>query len=132
MVEWVVYALYLINNCPNLERLQITFLKSNVSNSKAVVKRVIHQLRSQGLPHSALKQLKRVDIKLMLFSELAMEFVKYVLSSATVLEIISIVTCAKFSQRGMEIMEEVKQFPQSSPIVEFIYKEVDHIYFDIL
>ncbi|XP_059290382.1 uncharacterized protein LOC132043939 [Lycium ferocissimum] len=117
MVKWAAYALHLISNCPNLERLRFTFLKCDAS--KNVVERFIHQLRSQGMPNSTLKQLKRVDIKLSLFSELEMEFVKYVLSSATVLEIISIVTCAEFSQRGMKMMEEIKQFPPPSLNVMF-------------
>ncbi|XP_060210357.1 uncharacterized protein LOC132637260 [Lycium barbarum] len=119
---WGAAKSYCFKNTPLLEEIirgQTSlycfiseFLKCDAS--KNVVERFIHQLRSQGMPNSALKQLKRVDIKLSLFSELEMEFVKYVLSSATVLEIISIVTCAEFSQRGMKMMQEIKQFPPSS------------------
>ncbi|KAK4338126.1 hypothetical protein RND71_042613 [Anisodus tanguticus] len=126
LAQWAAYALHLISNCPNLESLHFMFCEYIVS--KDVVERFIHQLRSQGIPHSALKQLKRLNIKLNLFFELGMEFVKYVLSSAPALEIICITTCAEFSHRRMEMMEEMKQFPLSSPSVEFIYKEVDHIH----
>ncbi|XP_055820819.1 F-box/FBD/LRR-repeat protein At1g13570-like isoform X2 [Solanum dulcamara] len=124
VIQQAAYALHLISNCPNLERLRLMFHMCN--SSKHVVECFIHHLRLQTKPLSALNQLKRVDVKLMLFSKLEMEFVQYVLLSATALEIICIVTCVKFSQRGMKMMEKMKQ---SSPNVEFIYKEVDYITF---
>ncbi|KAK4338125.1 hypothetical protein RND71_042612 [Anisodus tanguticus] len=125
LAQWAAYALHLISNCPNLERLHFIFCE--YIPYKDVVEHFIHQLRSQGMPHSALKQLKRLDIKLTLFLELEIELVKYVLSSAPALEIICISASAQFSQRGMKMMEEMKQFAQSSSNLEFIYKGLDHI-----
>ncbi|KAJ8526658.1 hypothetical protein K7X08_029135 [Anisodus acutangulus] len=125
LAQWAAYALHLISNCPNLERLHFIFCE--YIPYKDVVEHFIHQLRSQGMPHSALKQLKRLDIKLTLFLELEIELVKYVLSSAPALEIICISASAQFSQGGMKMMEEMKQFAQSSSNLEFIYKGLDHI-----
>ncbi|XP_059277621.1 F-box/FBD/LRR-repeat protein At1g13570-like [Lycium ferocissimum] len=113
-VEWVAYALYLINRCPNLERLQIT--------SFGLDDPVLHILRSQEMPHSPLTQLKSVDMILMQDNKAEMEFLKYVLSSASALEKVCVVTRERLSHRRMAMMEEMKQFPRASPNVECLYK----------
>ncbi|KAK4364830.1 hypothetical protein RND71_016188 [Anisodus tanguticus] len=56
----------------------------------------------------SLKRLKSVDLDLMQCNEVEMEFLKYVLSSATALEKICVVTSAEFSHRGIKMMEEMK------------------------
>lgn len=112
------------------------FLKSYAS--KYLVEPVVHLLRAQGMSHSALKQLKRVDMKFIQAHEPEIEFLKYVLSVATALEKICVQTYVeyKFTKvyeiereefMGMKMMEEMKQFSRASPKVEFIYEEVYHI-----
>ncbi|XP_059290383.1 F-box/FBD/LRR-repeat protein At1g13570-like [Lycium ferocissimum] len=84
-LEWTAYALYLISNCPNLERLQLTvrFSSSDLKQAELLLlflqtinlnfsfftfskcyasqdpsERVIYFMHSQGMLHSALKQQK--------------------------------------------------------------------------
>ncbi|WMV43094.1 hypothetical protein MTR67_036479 [Solanum verrucosum] len=79
------------------------------------------QSQEMTMTHSAMKQLKSVDMTLMWVNKTEMEFLKHVLAYATALEKIYIATSAEIRHRGMKMMEEMKRFPRASPNVEFIY-----------
>ncbi|KAH0645531.1 hypothetical protein KY290_034319 [Solanum tuberosum] len=68
------------------------------------------------MTHSAMKWLKSVDMTLMYWvNKTETEFLKHVLAYATALEKIYIATSADIRHRGMQMMEEMKQFPRASP-----------------
>ncbi|PHT58770.1 hypothetical protein CQW23_01133 [Capsicum baccatum] len=127
-VKGAAFMLDLINCCPNIERLTIANL----------VEPIVRLLRAQGMPHTSLKQLKRVDMKFLLAHEPEIELLKYVLSVAASLEKLCVQTYMSYVMKnvydvermeefvGMKMMVRMTQFPRAMPNVEFVYEEVYH------
>lgn len=77
-------------------------------------------LRSQKTSQ-CLTKLKAVKMQLFCGIESEMEFVKYLLASATALEEIAITPHAgSITDGGESILNELKQYPRASPRVEII------------
>lgn len=78
-------------------------------------------LRAQKSSDCLLAQLKTVDMLLFSGVEPEMEFVKYLLASATGLEEMAILPHAgSVSDGGQSILNELKQFPRASAKAEII------------
>ncbi|PIN14159.1 hypothetical protein CDL12_13216 [Handroanthus impetiginosus] len=107
-------AICFIRRCPNLQGLKITAFTFEVVDS------VADFLRSQKTSDS-LTQLKAVKMQLFCGIESEMEFVKYLLASATALEEMTITPHAgSISDGGESILNELKQYPRASPRAEII------------
>lgn len=80
-------------------------------------------LRSQRSSES-FTQLKTVKMQLFSGIEAEMEFVKYLLASATALEEMAITPHAgSVTDGGESILNEIKQYPRASPSVEIFSSE---------
>ncbi|XP_051151677.1 F-box/FBD/LRR-repeat protein At1g13570-like isoform X2 [Andrographis paniculata] len=107
-------AICFIRSSPNLQRLNITAFTFDVVDS------VADFLRSQQSSES-LSQLKTVKMQLFSGIEAEMEFVKYLLASATALEELAITPHASsIADGGESILNELKQYPRASPSAEII------------
>lgn len=89
-----------------------------------MVEAVAEFLRAQKISDGSMTQLKTVDMQLFSGIESEMEFVKYLLASATALEEMAISPHAgSVSDGGESILNELKQFPRASPKAEIINSE---------
>ncbi|XP_009776581.1 F-box/FBD/LRR-repeat protein At1g13570-like [Nicotiana tabacum] len=117
-VEEVTCAVYLIKSCRKLE--QLTIECESVDN---IVEPVVQFLQAQSSSYGALK-LQRVHMNMFIGVEMEMEFVKFILASAPILEEIFIWNFAYLLPRpGAQIMDEIKQFSRASPNVEEVEVE---------
>lgn len=83
-------------------------------------------LRSQTSSES-LAHLKTVKMQLFSGIEAEMEFVKYLLASATTLEEMAITPHAgSITDGGESILNELKQYPRASPSAEIFSSENNH------
>ncbi|CAI9772289.1 unnamed protein product [Fraxinus pennsylvanica] len=113
-IEEIACVLCLIRSSPNLQKLKITAFTFDVVES------VGEYLRAQN-SSDCLAQLKTVDMLLFSGVEPEMEFVKYLLASATGLEEMAILPHAgSVSDGGESIMNELNQFPRASAKAEII------------
>lgn len=113
-------AICFIRSCPNLQRLKITAFSFDVVDS------VADFLRSQQTSES-LSQLKTVKMQLFSGIEAEMEFVKYLLASATALEEMTIIPYSNsVTDGGESILNEIKQYPRASPSAEITSSEKNH------
>lgn len=89
-----------------------------------VVEAVAEFLRSQKSSDCSLTHLKTVNMQLFSGAESEMEFVKYLLASATALEEMAISPHAgNVSDGGESILNKLKQFPRASPRAEIVNSE---------
>ncbi|KAL0312308.1 UNVERIFIED_CONTAM: F-box/LRR-repeat protein [Sesamum radiatum] len=110
-------AICFIRSCPNLQRLKITAFTFDVVDS------VADFLRSQTSSES-LSQLKTVKMQLFSGIEAEMEFVKYLLASATALEEMTITPHGgSITDGGESILNEIKQYPRASPSAAILSSE---------
>ncbi|KAL2490090.1 F-box/FBD/LRR-repeat protein [Forsythia ovata] len=117
-IEEISCALCLIRSSPSLQKLKITAFTFDV------VEAVAEFLRAQKSSDCSLTHLKTVNMQLFSGAESEMEFVKYLLASATALEEMSISPHAgNVSDGGESILNELKQFPRASPRAEIINSE---------
>ncbi|CAA2958251.1 F-box FBD LRR-repeat At1g13570-like [Olea europaea subsp. europaea] len=117
-IEEISCAICLIRSSPNLQKLKITAFTFDV------VEAVAEFLRAQKISDGSMTQLKTVDMQLFSGIESEMEFVKYLLASATALEEMAISPHAgSVSDGGESILNELKQFPRASPKAEIINSE---------
>lgn len=137
-------AICFIRSCPILQRLRITvssyaslnLIRNHVQEiceepnkpcctllqayTFEVVDSVASFLRSQEMSE-CLTQLKAVKMQLFCGNESEMEFMKYILASAAVLEEIAITPHPDSIMDGGEsILNELKQFPRASPRAAFV------------
>ncbi|XP_060185881.1 F-box/FBD/LRR-repeat protein At1g13570-like [Lycium barbarum] len=121
-VEEVSGAVYLITNCPKLQELSM-----DCDSVLDVVEPVVEFLEAQSITSfGAAKLLQKVEMCYFKGAEMQMEFMKFILASAPVLEKITMLMiphefllCA-----DTQMMEEkMKQFPRASPNVRFIFVE---------
>ncbi|KAG8382013.1 hypothetical protein BUALT_Bualt05G0032300 [Buddleja alternifolia] len=113
-------AICFIRSCTNLQRLKITAFTFEVVDS------VADFLRAQT-PTRSLTQLKAVKMQLFCGIESEMEFVRYILASATVLEKMAITPHpGTIDDGGESIVNELKQYPRASPKVEIISSDQKH------
>ncbi|KAI3468480.1 hypothetical protein Pfo_025143 [Paulownia fortunei] len=116
-IEETSCAICFIRSCPNLQRLKITAFTFDVVDA------VADFLRSQRSSES-LTQLKTVKMQLFSGIEAEMEFVKYLLASATALEELAITPHAgSVTDGGESILNELKQYPRASPSAEIFSSE---------
>ncbi|KAL2525336.1 F-box/fbd/LRR-repeat protein [Abeliophyllum distichum] len=121
-IEEISCALCLIRSSPNLQKLKVTAFTFDVVES------VGEYLREQKSSDCLLAQLKTVDMLLFSGVEPEMEFVKYLLASATGLEEMAILPHAgSVSDGGESILNELKQFPRASPKAEIINVKKDSL-----
>ncbi|CAI9759519.1 unnamed protein product [Fraxinus pennsylvanica] len=114
-IEEIACVLCLIRSSPNLQKLKITAFTFDVVES------VGEYLRAQKSSDCLLAQLKTVDMLLFSGVEPEMEFVKYLLASATGLEEMAILPhSGSVSDGGVSILNELKQFPRASAKAEII------------
>ncbi|EPS62140.1 hypothetical protein M569_12653, partial [Genlisea aurea] len=93
------------------------------ASSLGVVDSVADFLRSQKCSE-ALTQLKIVNMQLFSGIEAEMEFVKYLLASATSLEEMAITPHAgSVTDGGNLILDELKRYPRASPFAEIVSSE---------
>ncbi|PIN13613.1 hypothetical protein CDL12_13760 [Handroanthus impetiginosus] len=119
-IEEASCAICFIRSCPNLQRLKITAFTFDVVDS------VADFLRSQKSSES-FTQLKTVKMQLFSGIEAEMEFVKYLLASATALEEMAITPHAgSVTDGGESILNELKQYPRASPNAEIVSSEKNH------
>ncbi|MCD7459759.1 hypothetical protein HAX54_041869 [Datura stramonium] len=91
-----------------------------------VVEPVVQYLRDQSSLSGGMKLLQRVHMSMFSGFEMEMEFVRLILASAPILENISIWNYSYLLLRSSrEMMDEMKQFHQASPNIEFIFDEVE-------
>ncbi|KAL3844370.1 hypothetical protein ACJIZ3_001773 [Penstemon smallii] len=114
-IEETSCAICFIRSCPNLQRLKVTAFTFDVVGSVAEFLR--SQKRSESLTH-----LKTVKMQLFSGMESEMEFVKYLLASATALEEMAIIPHA-ITDGGVSIVNELKQYPRASPKAEIVSSE---------
>lgn len=120
-VEEVSIVIYLITSCPKLQKLTIEFGQMDYA-----VEPVVQYLRDQSSLSGIMKLLQRVHMSMFSGFEMEMEFVRLILASAPILEKISIWNYSNLLLRpGREMMDEMKQFYQASPNIEFIFDEVE-------
>ncbi|XP_057799065.1 F-box/FBD/LRR-repeat protein At1g13570-like isoform X1 [Salvia miltiorrhiza] len=113
-------AICFIRSCPNLQRLKITAFTFDVVDAVADFLR--SQTSSESLAH-----LKTVKMQLFSGIEAEMEFVKYLLASATALEEMAITPHAgSIADGGESILNELKQYPRASPGAEIFSSENNH------
>lgn len=113
-IEEMSCAICFIRSCPNLQRLKITAFTIDVVGS------VVEFLRSQKRTE-ALINLRSVKMQLFSGIEPEMEFVKYLLESATSLEEMAIAPHAgSITDGGESILNELKRYPRASPRAEII------------
>ncbi|KAK6158592.1 hypothetical protein DH2020_005906 [Rehmannia glutinosa] len=119
-IEETSCAICFIRSCPNLQRLKITAFTFDVVDS------VADFLRSQRSSES-LTQLKTVKMQLFSGIEAEMEFVKYLLASATALEEMTITPHAgSVTDGGESILNELKQYPRASPSAEIFSSDKNY------
>ncbi|KAL6533707.1 hypothetical protein OROHE_013540 [Orobanche hederae] len=117
-IEEISCAICFIRSCPNLQKLKITAFTLDVVDC------VADFLRSQRSPQS-LTELKTVKMQLFSGNDAEMEFVKYLLASATALEEMTITPHAgSIIDGGESILNQLKQYPRASPSVE-IFSHAD-------
>ncbi|KAL3818379.1 hypothetical protein ACJIZ3_004284 [Penstemon smallii] len=113
-IEETSCAICFIRSSPNLQRLKITAFTFDVVGS------VAEFLRSQKTSES-LTHLRTVKMQLFSGIESEMEFAKYILASATVLEELSITPHeGTITDGGESILNELKQYPRASPSAEIV------------
>ncbi|XP_073026286.1 F-box/FBD/LRR-repeat protein At1g13570-like isoform X1 [Primulina eburnea] len=113
-IQEIACAICFIRSSPNLQKLKITAFTSDVVDS------VSEFLRSQK-SSDTLTHLKTVTMQLFSGNESEMEFIKYLLSSATELEEMAIAPhSSSVLDGGESILNELKQFPRASPKAEII------------
>ncbi|KAL7122527.1 hypothetical protein ACP275_01G050300 [Erythranthe tilingii] len=116
-IEETSCAISFIRSCPNLQKLKITAFTFDVVDA------VADFLRSQRSSES-FTQLKTVKMQLFSGIEAEMEFVKYLLASATALEEMTITPHAgSVTDGGESILNEIKRYPRASPSVEIFNSE---------
>ncbi|KAL3651002.1 hypothetical protein CASFOL_007405 [Castilleja foliolosa] len=116
-IDEISCAICFIRSCPNLQKLKITAFTLDVVDS------VADFLRSQRSSES-LTQLRTVKMQLFSGMEAEMEFVKYLLASATALEEMTITPHAgSITDGGESILNELKQYPRASPSVAILSSE---------
>lgn len=116
-IEETSCSICFIRSCPNLQRLKITAFTFDVVGS------VAEFLRSQKGSESLIN-LKSVKMQLFSGIEPEMEFVKYLLASATSLEEMAIAPHAgSITDGGESILNELKRYPRASPRAEIISSE---------
>ncbi|CAI9775641.1 unnamed protein product [Fraxinus pennsylvanica] len=117
-IDEISCSLCLIRSSPSLQKLKITAFTFDV------VEAVAEFLRSQKSSDCSLTHLKTVNMQLFSGAESEMEFVKYLLASATALEEMAISPHAgNVSDGGESILNELKQFPRASPRAEIVNSE---------
>ncbi|XP_022871921.1 F-box/FBD/LRR-repeat protein At1g13570-like [Olea europaea var. sylvestris] len=117
-IDEISCALCLIRSSPSLQKLEITAFTFDV------VEAVAEFLRSQKSSDCSLTHLKTVNMQLFSGAESEMEFVKYLLASATALEEMAISPHAgNVSDGGESILNKLKQFPRASPRAEIVNSE---------
>lgn len=117
-VEEVSSALYLITSCRKLQELTIECEVVGI-----VVEPVIQFLRAKSISCGSMKLLQSVEICYFISFEMEMEFVKFILASAPVLEEIFIWNTGHF-HRGTHMMDEMRLFHRESPNVIFKFEEI--------
>ncbi|XP_009594964.1 F-box/FBD/LRR-repeat protein At1g13570-like [Nicotiana tomentosiformis] len=116
-VEQVSGAVYLITSCPKLQELTIDITVS----AGNVVEPVVQFLRAQSISCGVAKLLQRVEMSYFTGAETEMEFVRFILASAPVLEEILIWNVAHHFHRSTQMMDdEMKLFGRASPNVRII------------
>lgn len=119
-IEEASCAICFIRSSPNLQRLKITAFTFDVVDC------VADFLRSQQSSET-LSQLKTVKMQLFSGIEAEMEFVKYLLASATALEELAITPHSNsVTDGGESILNELKQYPRASPSAEIFSSEKNH------
>ncbi|KAH6804471.1 hypothetical protein C2S51_032718 [Perilla frutescens var. frutescens] len=112
-------AICFIRSCPNLQRLKITAFTFDVVDAVADFLR--SQTSSECLAH-----LKTVKMQLFSGIEAEMEFVKYLLASATTLEKMAITPHAgSITDGGESILNELEQYPRASPRARIFSSDSD-------
>ncbi|KAL8499522.1 hypothetical protein ACS0TY_022458 [Phlomoides rotata] len=107
-------AICFIGSCSNLQRLRIT------AYTFEMVEAVAHFLRSQKTS-KCMNKLKVVKMQRFCGMESEMEFIKFLLASATTLEQIAITPYeVSISDGGESILNELNKYPRASPSVEII------------
>ncbi|KAK4364829.1 hypothetical protein RND71_016187 [Anisodus tanguticus] len=118
-VKEVSGAVYLITSCPKLQNLAIECETVGI-----VVEPVIQFLQAQSIiSYGAVKLLQSVQMCYFTGFEMEMEFVKFILASAPVLEEIFIWNVVHHFHRGTQMIDEIKQSRRASPNVEFMFEE---------
>ncbi|GER39812.1 F-box/RNI-like superfamily protein [Striga asiatica] len=119
-IEEISCAICFIRSCPNLHRLKITAFTLDVVDS------VADFLRSQRSSET-FTQLRTVKMQLFSGTEAEMEFVKYLLASATALEEMTITPhTGSVTDGGESILKELKQYPRASPTAEIFSSEKNY------
>ncbi|KAG8375271.1 hypothetical protein BUALT_Bualt10G0083100 [Buddleja alternifolia] len=119
-IEETSCAICFIRSCPSLQKLKITAFTFDVVDA------VADFLRSQTRSES-LTQLKTVKMQLFSGIEAEMEFVKYLLASATALEEMAITPHAgSVTDGGESILNELKRYPRASPRAEIVSSDKMH------
>ncbi|XP_006365389.1 F-box/FBD/LRR-repeat protein At1g13570-like isoform X1 [Solanum tuberosum] len=114
-------AVYLISSCPKLQDLTLEFYQVWVGD---IVEPVVQLLRAQSSSYGVVK-LQRVRVNMFTGLEMEMEFMKFILASALVLEEIFIWNCTCFLFRSCkQMIDEMKEFRRASPNVEFTFEEI--------
>ncbi|XP_060207923.1 F-box/FBD/LRR-repeat protein At1g13570-like isoform X2 [Lycium barbarum] len=116
--EEVSGAVYLITSCPKLQELTI-----ECETVGTVVEPVMQFLRAQSVSCGVVKLLQSVQMCYFTGFEMEMEFMKFILACAPVLEEIFIWNVAQYFHRGTKMMDEIKQFCRVSPNVRFKFEE---------
>ncbi|KAL3361583.1 hypothetical protein AABB24_014449 [Solanum stoloniferum] len=115
-------AVYLITSCPKLQDLTLEFYQVGVGD---IVEPVVQLLRAQSSSSGAVK-LQKVQVNMFTGLEMEMEFMKFILASAPVLEEIFIWNCTRCLFRSCkQMIDEMKEFRRASPNVEFTFEEID-------
>ncbi|XP_059290379.1 uncharacterized protein LOC132043934 [Lycium ferocissimum] len=123
-VQEVSCVIYLITSCPKLQELTIECETMNTMND--VAEPIVQFLRDQSSLYGVMKMLQRVRMSTFGGLEMEMEFVRFILAYAPVLDKISIwnYSCLLI-QTGRRLTDKMKQFQRASPNVEIIVDEVD-------
>nr|XP_010325642.1 F-box/FBD/LRR-repeat protein At1g13570 isoform X1 [Solanum lycopersicum] len=119
--EVVSSAVYLITSCPKLQDLTIEFYPVG-----DIVEPAVQLLRPQSSSYGAMKLLQKVQVNMFTGLEMEMEFMKFILASAPVLEEVSIWNFTRFLFRlCKQMIDEMKEFRRASANVEFKFEEID-------
>lgn len=118
-VDVISSALYLITNFPKLQDLTIEFYPMGDS-----VEPIVQLLRAQSSSYSDVK-LQRVHANMFTGLEMEMEFMKFILASAPVLDEINLWNFKRYLFRsGKQMIDEMKEFHRATPSVEFRFDEI--------
>uniref|UniRef100_A0A0V0H559 Putative ovule protein n=1 Tax=Solanum chacoense TaxID=4108 RepID=A0A0V0H559_SOLCH len=118
--EVVSSAVYLIQTGPKLQDLTIDFYPVG-----DIVEPAVQLLRAQSSSYGVVK-LQRVRVNMFTGLEMEMEFMKFILASAPVLEEIFIWNFVRVPFRSCkQMIDEMKEFRRASPNAEFTFEEID-------